>query len=219
MRFPVLVKNIASIAVVGAVLTGCSSFSPKNSYEGDPRSSVALNVVNASGINQSKTLKDVSQEKLRESVKGRSDSTLGLDVASAGLFATGTATALPGFSSLGSAGLMLVPALLPSKAEVYEVDSFVIWMPKEPTMTKNDARLKLTSLLKQQVVNNYPEKDDISLFYKPSSYEFNKNKKNITERSVSIIVNDPVEAKAPDWLGGYEAYSWGVGKSDTSFKL
>ena len=184
------------------VLAGCSSFSPKAGHVSDPRSSTALNVVNASGINEGKALQDVSQQNIKQALRAKDGSTSELSIASSALFATGAATALPGFSSMGSAGLALVPVLLPTKRKAFQDSRWIIWMPKDG-MTKDQAKERLEGIFSEAISSRFT---DLNI----TPYQGVLNEKRTNAEDIQLQINEPIEAKAPLWLGGYDAYGWGI---------
>lgn len=191
-------KAIA-IALTAGAITGCSSFSPKDSYITDPKSSQALNVINAAGMNQSGDLKDVSREHLNESVNPTNYVTEA-SLISSGVLAAGS---LSGVTSLAGAGLALAPALLPTQPAAYEFDRWVIWMPKSD-LTQDQAVEKVTAIFTDVLSEKYP---DTAIHLS----DFSRRRHSDQVDGISIHVDRPVEANAPDWLGGYPAYAWGVG--------
>lgn len=182
--------KLSSVLALFVLLTGCSSFSPKDSYTVDPRSSQALNIVNAVGMNQKSNLKDVPQEQLAKSASSANY------VTEASLIGAGSLASVGQFAG---AGLALVPALLPTATENYEFDRWIIWMPKGD-LTREQARDNLVEMFTGVVAQNYPE----------TAIEIN-NRHKASVDSVSMHIDLPVEATAPSWLGEYPAYAWGVG--------
>ncbi|GAA4649310.1 hypothetical protein GCM10023116_15840 [Kistimonas scapharcae] len=223
---------------IALLLTGCMTNFMEKPYPYDYEKSSALNVLTASGIvaDSAPQVDDTPQWYI-ESLKRRAakegkqiespsevatsgtgvSGDTSLNVVGGSLFATGTATALPGFSSMGSAAFFMLPSLLDTKVWPYQYSSWVIWMPVDGK-TPEQAQAEVTGVFEDLLVKKFPKHE----IYAPQgtllkhehivvdAFMKLRKKGSLPDNIAYISIQKPAIGKLPEWLGEGDAYVWGV---------
>ncbi|MBT3028818.1 MAG: hypothetical protein KME48_16805 [Candidatus Thiodiazotropha sp. (ex Ctena orbiculata)] len=206
--------QILVIAVTAMLLAACASNQPKTGQTNETAAAAVSHAYKIASAANFTEIKDLPREEVKDLAKtGRSATSRSLDLAMAAGTAKGIFTS-GNLSSGTGASLWLMSAFLGEKRELGDFSRFFVWMPAELAESKKEAVTVLNSTYIKALKDSLPGYEVKQL---PST-----SKNGIRGIYVQITgpscekgcfyshfyLDNPRQGKAPELLGGYDAYIW-----------